>query len=162
MKCTLCRNRLSDYIDGKLSNQLREMIEAHMEKCPACKSFAESMQTVVSGLRTLHVERADLNVWSGIQHRLAPIPPTTWHSYLMRPLALVPACAVALLLVIALLLPITRSFDKTAPGLTPAEFHQYMGVHSRLSAPRVLSDPDVRFVSTELQYYTPSDGTAPK
>jgi anti-sigma factor RsiW len=162
MKCTFCRNRLSDYIDGTLSSQLRAIVEAHIENCPACRSYAESMQNVVSGLRSLRVERTDLNVWSDIQHRLAPTPARHWQGYLMRPLALLPACAVALLLVIALLLPITRSFDQTAPGLTPAEFHQYMGVHARLSAPTVLSDPDVRFVSTELQYMSPSDGSAPR
>ena len=162
MKCMHCRNRISDYIDGRLSSNIQGLVESHIQDCPSCKRFAESLTTVVAGLRSLRVENANVDVWSSIQYRLAPTPPKRWQDYMMRPLALVPACAVALLLIIALLLPITRSFDHTAPGLTATEFNQYMGAHSRLSAPRFLPDADVRFVSTELQYFTPSGGSAPR
>lgn len=158
MKCASIRNCISDYIDGHLGDQTREMVESHIRVCSECSEYVRSTQRMLARLRSLRVDHANINIWSSVQERLPAVPARHWQDYVMRPLALVPACAVALFLIIALLLPVTRAFDRPAPGLTSAEFHQYMGAHARMNPPQALSDPDVRFVSTELQYMSPVGG----
>ncbi len=54
LTCTQVSALLSFYIDDKLSSQLKQFVEAHLEKCPACRAKLEALQGMVISLREAH------------------------------------------------------------------------------------------------------------
>ena len=58
--CREMVEHLSDYLDGELDAQLREMIERHQGECPPCQAFVRTLS------RTVEMIRDD---------RRAPLPP---------------------------------------------------------------------------------------
>ena len=46
-KCKDFSERLSDYIDGQIEENICTLIEEHLEVCPPCALMHESLKTVV-------------------------------------------------------------------------------------------------------------------
>jgi len=44
--CEIVENNLTEYVDGKLSEELRAEIEVHISECEACRELAESFRVV--------------------------------------------------------------------------------------------------------------------
>ena len=42
--CIEIAERLSEYLDGELPDDLRTLVEAHNERCAACETFVESLR----------------------------------------------------------------------------------------------------------------------
>ncbi len=56
-----CRDvleRLSDYLDGELSETLRSQIEDHLAECSWCEKFGNEFQAMIGALRTTLAEPA--------------------------------------------------------------------------------------------------------
>jgi len=51
LTCTQVSALLSFYIDDKLSSQLTQFVEAHLEKCPLCRAKYETLKSMVTSLR---------------------------------------------------------------------------------------------------------------
>lgn len=58
LTCTQVSALLSFYIDGKLSSQLTQFVEAHIAACPTCKLKLEALKNMLFSLRAVH-ERLD-------------------------------------------------------------------------------------------------------
>lgn len=70
MNCTKVEKWLSDRIDGALSERKTRAIEAHLEKCAACRSYAASLEKIHEEI--LHLERGEASpaFWEGFAQRL--------------------------------------------------------------------------------------------
>lgn len=50
-ECMKIFERLSDYLDGDLEQELRSHIDGHMDDCPPCTVFLESLRRTVDWVR---------------------------------------------------------------------------------------------------------------
>lgn len=60
LTCTQVSALLSFYIDDKLSNQLKQFVEAHLEICPTCRAKLEALRSMVKSLKEVHEKLATL------------------------------------------------------------------------------------------------------
>lgn len=60
LTCTQVSALLSFYIDDKLSIQLKQFVESHLQSCPNCRTKYETLQTMVTSLREVHTKLADV------------------------------------------------------------------------------------------------------
>ena len=54
LTCTQVGALLSFYMEDKLSNQLKQFVESHLEICPACRAKYEALRTMVTSLKEGH------------------------------------------------------------------------------------------------------------
>ena len=54
LTCTQVSALLSFYIDDKLSSQLKQFVESHLDNCPACKAKLEALKGMLGSLREVH------------------------------------------------------------------------------------------------------------
>lgn len=54
LTCTQVSALLSFYIDDKLSSQLKQFVEAHLEICPSCRAKLEALKCMVNSLKEVH------------------------------------------------------------------------------------------------------------
>lgn len=58
LTCTQVSALLSFYIDDKLSDQLKQFVEAHLEGCPNCRAKLEALRSMVKSLKEVHEKLA--------------------------------------------------------------------------------------------------------
>lgn len=58
LTCTQVSALLSFYIDDKLSDQLKQFVEAHLEVCPNCRAKLEALRSMVQSLKEVHEKLA--------------------------------------------------------------------------------------------------------
>ncbi len=51
--CAELRKRASDYLEANISEEEREHIRMHLERCGNCNRFLETLRTTISMLRDL-------------------------------------------------------------------------------------------------------------
>lgn len=54
LTCTQVSALLSFYLDDKLSVQLKQFVEAHLEVCPTCRTKFETLKSMLTSLREVH------------------------------------------------------------------------------------------------------------
>lgn len=54
LTCTQVSALLSFYIDNKLSSQLKQFVESHLDNCPACRAKLEALKNMIGSLREVH------------------------------------------------------------------------------------------------------------
>ena len=67
--------KLSDYVDGELSDGERTALERHLGACPACTSALAALIRVVEQARALPDRSPGTDLWAGIAARIAESPP---------------------------------------------------------------------------------------
>lgn len=60
LTCTQVSALLSFYIDDKLSFQLKQFVESHLEICPACRAKLEALKNMVQSLKEVHKKLAEI------------------------------------------------------------------------------------------------------
>jgi hypothetical protein len=71
MNCQDSQDKLNDYIDGLLPDELRDGLAAHLEQCPKCKADLERLQTLVSRMQALPTSiMPERDLWPGIEDRV--------------------------------------------------------------------------------------------
>ncbi len=58
LTCTQVSALLSFYIDDKLSAQLKQFVEQHLENCPSCRAKLCALQNMVTSLKEVHEKLA--------------------------------------------------------------------------------------------------------
>ena len=53
MTCDRCRDNFTDLLDGALTPQRRESVEAHMQACAACSAEWRAFGSAVAAVREL-------------------------------------------------------------------------------------------------------------
>jgi anti-sigma factor RsiW len=64
-------HRLSEYLDGDLSQPERAALERHLAACPACSTTLADLSRVVLRARALSAPLPPRNLWDGIAERIA-------------------------------------------------------------------------------------------
>ena len=67
--------RLSDYLDGELSDAERGALERHLDACPGCAAALAELARIVERARTLPARRPTTDLWRGIAARIAEPTP---------------------------------------------------------------------------------------
>jgi len=65
-------DRLSEYVDGELTNGERIALEAHLATCADCRATVEELRHVVLRAKALEARPPKTELWSGIHARLTP------------------------------------------------------------------------------------------
>lgn len=60
LTCTQVSALLSFYIDDKLSTQLKQFVEAHLDVCPSCRAKLEALKNMVNSLKEVHEKMANI------------------------------------------------------------------------------------------------------
>lgn len=67
--------RLSDYLDGDLSDAERGALERHLDACPSCTAALDELTRVVERARGLPSRPPAADLWPGIAARIGPGAP---------------------------------------------------------------------------------------
>jgi hypothetical protein len=71
MNCHDSQEKLNDYIDGLLPDELRDGLDAHLEQCPKCKAELERLRMLVQKTRALPTSiMPERDLWPGIEDRI--------------------------------------------------------------------------------------------
>ncbi|MBT8395919.1 MAG: zf-HC2 domain-containing protein [Gemmatimonadetes bacterium] len=73
IRCIEVLALLSDYLDGDVSQEVKERIEAHLRGCDQCERFGGQMSSIVKSLREQlkEPEALDEGVAKRLQERLS-------------------------------------------------------------------------------------------
>jgi anti-sigma factor RsiW len=63
-------DRLSDYLDGELSAEEQQAVEAHLRACAPCAAVLDDLKRVVARAATVAARPPDADVWAGIAARI--------------------------------------------------------------------------------------------
>lgn len=58
LTCTQVSALLSFYLDDKLSDQLKQFVESHLETCPSCRAKLAALESMVTSLKEVHEKLA--------------------------------------------------------------------------------------------------------
>jgi anti-sigma factor RsiW len=86
--------RLSDYLDGELTDAEHADVEAHLRGCPACVDVLNDLKRVVARAQTLEPRPPGADLWAGIAARTERVAQPRRFSFTVAQLA---AAAVVLM-----------------------------------------------------------------
>lgn len=70
MRCQKIEKWLSDRIDGELSKEKEELLEDHLERCPACRSYAASIEKLQDEALSIKDSETSAAFWEGFASKL--------------------------------------------------------------------------------------------
>lgn len=152
MNCRNCVELMSEYLDDCLSGGVLRQLEDHLASCERCSSEVESMRGMLASLRDLSGERSPVDCWEHVQLAVSVARPEPALSrWLLRPLIAVPALAAAILAALLFLWPSSVEEPIMMRPIGVPEYSRYISAHSSVQRRQTLVDPDVTFVTAELE-----------
>jgi hypothetical protein len=70
MNCSQCRELLVPYIEGLLDGQDKQLVEAHLKKCPSCKAEAEDFTRLHNSLTSAHTKFERTKLETNVSDRI--------------------------------------------------------------------------------------------
>jgi hypothetical protein len=67
-------DRLSEYVDGELTDSERDAVESHLTGCPRCAATLQELKAVVERTRSLGPRPPETDLWQSIANRIAAPP----------------------------------------------------------------------------------------
>ena len=77
MNCHQETQQLGSYLDGELPSSARDLLEAHLASCSACRSELESLRGAASEVAAIHNVPVPDTLWTAIQRRLDDSHPSS-------------------------------------------------------------------------------------
>lgn len=153
MNCKKVADLMSDYMDECLSDKMRVDLEMHMQECSRCKEDLRAMDAMLTNLRSLSGQRSPVNCWAGVRERIVERETSrlSWFAWILRPAIAAPVLALGLLLAVFLAWPSSIENTRTNSLVSDAEYSRYIGAHSNLQRQQAFADPDVTFITAELE-----------
>ena len=153
MNCNKAIDLISDYIEGCLSDRVCIDFESHIQECNVCKEELRAMNAMLANLRSLGEQRSPINCWAGVRERIVEreVSKISWLKWIIRPVYAAPVLAFGLLLAVFLVWPNNSEIAQGQRLVSNAEYSQYVGAHSNIQRQQVFTDPDVTFISAELE-----------
>jgi hypothetical protein len=74
MRCSKIQNLLSAYLDGELTSDQTDSVEAHLHLCSQCQDALEELRLMVSASRNLASVSPKTDLWPNIQRRVVSPP----------------------------------------------------------------------------------------
>jgi hypothetical protein len=72
LTCDAFQERLSEYLEGTLSDSALADVELHIAACASCRSLVEDLRAIVQGASTLAPLVPSRDLWPGIAARIEP------------------------------------------------------------------------------------------
>lgn len=152
MRCKKIADLMSEYIDNRLAASACREFESHIEQCDRCASELEAMRRMIESLGSLSGQRSPVDCWAVVSQRISQENPyRAWWRFFARPVLAVPSFAAALLLCAFLLWPAPVQEPPVNNVVTASEYRDYVTAHARLQRQQRFTDPDVEFISAELE-----------
>lgn len=153
MNCARACSLMSEFVDDGLPATLKTEFQQHIAECAECSIALNDMRQMVDGLRQLSAPCKHIDCWPGVRAAILAQeqPRSAWLSWIARPLAWVPVAAVSLILAVTLLVPTGNNQPVKTESRQAVEFKTYMTAHSKLQTQHPLSDPDIAFITAELE-----------
>ena len=153
MNCSKTTNLMSDYVDDCLDGHIVREFEEHIGGCRECSAELDAMKSLVGELASLGDRKCPVDCWADVRGRVRQVRPRpVWRTYLLRPAAAIPVLAAILMLGVFLVRPTpVEKPVAVSSAISAPEFSRYMSAHSRLKSRGAFSDPDVTFISAELE-----------
>lgn len=63
-------DRLSGYLDGELSNEERDAVDAHLRSCAECTAVLNDLKRIVARARAVEPRPPQADLWAGIADRI--------------------------------------------------------------------------------------------
>ncbi len=70
MKCRTVNKQISLYLDGRLADRERALLEAHLQECSGCRAEVESLRQALAALKTLTRPIPRPGGWERLEARL--------------------------------------------------------------------------------------------
>jgi len=67
-------DKLSDYLDGELPGDEREVVESHLAGCAPCRNVLEDLRRVIARARSIQPRPPHQDLWAGIAERIEARP----------------------------------------------------------------------------------------
>ena len=141
MNCSECRELLAAYVEGLLDSQEKQLVETHLQECPACKAeaddFAKLHTSLMFGRKKFEYKDFESNVSDKILKeqtlRLRKI--TMFKKYAKTGLGF--ATAAAVIVAVGLLITVSDKVTTAAYALeeTIQANHTVRFIHVRVSVP---------------------------
>ena len=153
MNCNKVIDQISDYIDGCLSGRARIDFESHIQECSACNEELRAMSAMLTNLHSLGEKRSPVDCWAGVRERIVEREASklSWFTWITRPAFAAPVLALGLILAIFLVWPNNTEVTTPQQLVSNAEYSRYVGAHSNIQRQQAFADPDVTFISAELE-----------
>lgn len=108
MDCLKVREHLSEYIDNLLDTETTRLLEEHVLTCKGCKEELDSLQKMVSNLRSLELIKAPANLLINLNQRIEKRSALSkifnrlfaTHIFGLRPQLVAPAAIILLILIL--------------------------------------------------------------
>ncbi|MFQ5779641.1 MAG: anti-sigma factor family protein [Nitrospiria bacterium] len=130
MNCQVCRERLSEYLDGALDAAKIVEVEAHLAACVDCRETSHAIREGIQAVADLPAIEPPTGFTRRVMNRIRKEnqKPTLWHA-LFYPIRIkIPLHATALLLIAGLAVylyqidqPLQRMVDREEPALEKKE-----------------------------------------
>ena len=139
MACDAYRSQLLEYVDGDLTGPAQTELEAHLTLCPGCQQEVQTLRETLALVARMPVPEPTEAFWQQylreLRQRVAPSPrlPRLWDWFTTPLLRPVPALAVGIVLVLALLLTWQSSPERPPlPELTSLSLTQQLALSQDL------------------------------
>jgi hypothetical protein len=70
MKCKEIEKRLSDLIDGELSERTRKKVEGHLQECSLCRAYQEKLERIQTTVKETDIGRVAPDYWKEFPSRI--------------------------------------------------------------------------------------------
>lgn len=140
VSCLWQRSRLEGHVDGALGSRAARAVQAHLDRCAACRAEVQSLERMRSLLRSTMSPVAEPDwsrFWTAVQRRIrteAPRPVgRSWWRPLWKPVWAHPRLAStgAVLAVALLTVPLWTGTDDLGPGAEAPVTVQDAGTDSK-------------------------------
>ena len=153
MKCEKAVGMISDYIDDTLCGSSRREIELHLAECQDCTAEVEATRRLVGRLSSFSCSESPVECWLGVKEKIVcrRMVAPWWSIRLFRPVFAAPALALVAILAVLLIWPGRGLFAPTRATASPPEYASYISAHLRIQRTQAFNDPDVPFITAELE-----------
>jgi len=80
-------DRLSEYLDNELDAGERRELEAHLTACASCRTTLDELRDVTSRAKAMNDRQPDMDLWPGIEQRIAAAGGSRRYSFSLPQLA---------------------------------------------------------------------------
>jgi len=149
MRCSRFSQQVSDWVAQRLPRDVAASMEEHAMRCPTCARTAEFERSLWRSMGALAPSNADVDVWAGVQARLAELEPAP--SPRRVPLRWAFSGSLAAGAAAALLWFIATSGRPPVPRTDTAALDEAKAVQMA-AAIQQLPDPDVEFTGESSRH----------
>lgn len=153
MKCKKTDDVMYDYLGDRLAGHVRLEFELHVSECERCANELAETENMLRSMRTFSKQRMPVDCWTAVHARISQsaASESIWKRWFFRPAFAAPAFAVLILFVVMLVWPFAAGDQSTAGTVSIPEYSRYLSAHSHAQRHQAFTDPDVTFVTAELE-----------